>query len=290
MISVSNAEQPEISVLLDGKKLSFEVPPANIDGSVLVPLRKIFESLGATIEWNGDSKTVTAVKGDTTIILTVGAKEAYKNQIPITLSVPGQIVEGNTLVPLRFVSEALGAIVGWNGETSTVTLFTKEYDVILTFPVYKYPGTAAHIKAAIEKGESAVCTIDRKGADENRQESLKGIPTKDGYDRDEWPMAMCAEGGTGADVEYVPSSDNRGSGSYIGNQLEAYTDGTRVLFVLEGGGAATPVAPATETGPKPRVQFNSCAEVKAAGKAPIRKDDPGYSTKLDRDGDGVACE
>lgn len=69
-----------------------------------------------------------------------------------------------------------------------------EHDVVLHFPAERYTETAAHIIAAIEKGESAVCTIDRDGADQNRDESLKVIPTKKGHDRDEWPMAMCAEG------------------------------------------------------------------------------------------------
>ncbi|KRE35676.1 hypothetical protein ASG81_20485 [Paenibacillus sp. Soil522] len=70
-----------------------------------------------------------------------------------------------------------------------------EYDVILNFPADKYPETATHILSAIKEGESAFCTIDRNGADENRDEALAGIETKDGFDRDEWPMAMCAEGG-----------------------------------------------------------------------------------------------
>lgn len=100
-------------------------------------------------------------------------------------------------------------------------------------PSERFPETAAHIKSAIEKGHSSICTIDRKGADENRRESLKGIPTKPNFDRDEFPMAMCAEGGKGASVEYVSPSDNRGAGSWISNQLEKYPDGTRVAITVQ---------------------------------------------------------
>lgn len=75
--------------------------------------------------------------------------------------------------------------------------------------------------------------IDRGGADKRRQESLKGIPTKPGYDRDEWPMAVCEEGGAGADVRYVTPSDNRGAGSWVVNQMSGYPDGTRVLFIVQ---------------------------------------------------------
>lgn len=222
-------------------------------------------------------------------------------------SAEAKLIDGTTYVPLRVVSEKLGAAVGWDGDTYTVTVTGKDHqaaesdhDAVLHFPADKYPETAAHIEAAIAKGESAVCTIDRAGADENRQHSLSGIPTKDGYDRDEWPMAMCAEGGNGADVTYVESSDNRGSGSWVGNQLQAYTDGTRVFFVIDGGANAQqateqaeqstnqvePPAASERTVP----HYKNCTEVKSAGKAPIRSGDPGYSTNLDRDGDGIACE
>lgn len=189
-----------------------------------------------------------------------------------------------------------------------------EYDVVLHFPAEKYPETATHIINAIENGESSVCTIDRKGADQNREESLEGIPTKKGYDRDEWPMAMCSEGGEGADVAYVQYSDNRGSGSWVGNQLEDYTDGTKVLFVIDGGKAGEvqeaksteskdstilikPVEVAKpESVPAPTkeeakaVYYANCSAVKAAGAAPLYEGDPGYRIKLDRDKDGVACE
>ncbi len=103
----------------------------------------------------------------------------------------------------------------------------------LIFPEDRFPETGKHIKDAIESGESSVCTIDRKEADENRKDSLKGIPTKKGYDRDEWPMAMCAEGGSGADIEYISPSDNRGAGSWVSNQLEKYENGTKVLFIVK---------------------------------------------------------
>ncbi|APQ59932.1 sporulation protein [Paenibacillus polymyxa] len=90
----------------------------------------------------------------------------------------------------------------------------------LEFPSSRYPETGD----AIAAGHSAVCTIDRDGAEENRKESLKGYPTKKGYDRDESPMAMCAEGGAGADIRYIKPSDNRGAGSWVSHQLDEYED------------------------------------------------------------------
>lgn len=120
-----------------------------------------------------------------------------------------------------------------NGEPTDPSSPSNSSVVQLTFPSDRYPETAKHIQDAIAKGESATCTINREQAEENRKESLKGIPTKKGYDRDEWPMAMCEEGGIGADIEYITPSDNRGAGSWVGNQLEDYADGTRVEFMFK---------------------------------------------------------
>ncbi|WNR47051.1 stalk domain-containing protein [Paenibacillus roseipurpureus] len=110
------------AVFIDGKKITFEVPQTVINGSTLVPMRKIFESLGALIEWEGSTRTVTAKKGDITITYVIGDTMAKKNSADIALSVPGQIVDGSTLVPLRFVSESLGATVGWEGASRTITI------------------------------------------------------------------------------------------------------------------------------------------------------------------------
>ncbi|MDF9633149.1 sporulation protein [Bacillus cereus] len=62
---------------------------------------------------------------------------------------------------------------------------------VIEFPSNKYPETAAHIKDAIASGKTDICTIDRNGAAERRKQSLANVPTKKGYDRDEYPMAMC---------------------------------------------------------------------------------------------------
>ncbi|SPY16077.1 nuclease [Paenibacillus polymyxa] len=105
--------------------------------------------------------------------------------------------------------------------------------VKLEFPSERYPETAQHIKEAIAAGKSSVCTIDREGADSNRDASLRGVPTKKGKDRDEWPMAMCAEGGKGADIKYISPKDNRGAGSWVGHKLDDYADGTRVEFIVK---------------------------------------------------------
>lgn len=135
---------------------------------------------------------------------------------------------------MKLVSKVFAAVL------TVISLFvvsdqeeSKNYDQILNFPSKRYPETAQHIKEAIEKGHPDTCTIDREGADARRKQSLKDVPTKKGYDRDEYPMAMCEEGGEGADVKYISPSDNRGAGSWVGHQVSGYSDGTKVLFIVD---------------------------------------------------------
>jgi hypothetical protein len=113
------------SVTLDESQLSFDVPPVIENGRTLVPLRAIFESLGATVQWDGNTQTVTATKTGTTIIITIGQTTAYKNGSLIALAVSPKIINNRTMVPLRFVSEALGAQVNWDGYTQTIKIFSE---------------------------------------------------------------------------------------------------------------------------------------------------------------------
>jgi len=115
-------EIPEIRVVIDGKNQIYPQPPVIVNERVLVPLRGIFESLGATVNWESSTQPVTAIKGSTTISLTVGSTVAYKNGVPIILDVPAQIVNERTMVPVRFVSEALGCQVDWIDSKRTVSI------------------------------------------------------------------------------------------------------------------------------------------------------------------------
>lgn len=87
-----------------------------------------------------------------------------------------------------------------------------------------------HAWDAIDAGHPERLTLDREGADENRDDSLDGIPTKSGYDRDEYPPAVSKQGGKGADVRYVKSSENRSAGSVMGSQLRDYCVGQRFRY------------------------------------------------------------
>ncbi|MCL6479962.1 MAG: hypothetical protein K6T65_16465 [Peptococcaceae bacterium] len=101
-------------VVLDGQFLKFDTPPVIESGTTLVPLRQIFESLGASVSWDAATKKIVAGKDSAVITLSIGSVEAFVNDKKITLNVPPKIVDGRTLVPLRFISESFGAQVDWD--------------------------------------------------------------------------------------------------------------------------------------------------------------------------------
>ncbi|MFY9233509.1 MAG: copper amine oxidase N-terminal domain-containing protein [Fimbriimonadaceae bacterium] len=96
--------------------------PQMVRGRVMVPLRGVFEKIGATIEWFPAKNLVKATRGGTTIECWIGKKFAAVDGDQTPLDVPAMILSGRTLVPLRFFSEALGARVSWNAGTWTVGL------------------------------------------------------------------------------------------------------------------------------------------------------------------------
>lgn len=114
--------QGVIRVFVDGQPVNFDVPPSVIQGRVLVPLRGIFERLGATVDYNAANQHILAVRGGQTVELTVGSRQAAVNSQPQLLDVPAFTINGRTMVPLRFISEALGAGVQWNAANATILI------------------------------------------------------------------------------------------------------------------------------------------------------------------------
>ncbi len=116
----SPAAAQSASVVVDGRIVAFDQPPEIIGGRLLIPLRGVFERLGASVEWRPDPGIVVARRGPTTIVLQPGNRTARVDGRTLTLDVPAVIVNGRTLVPLRFVGEALGARVEWESASRVV--------------------------------------------------------------------------------------------------------------------------------------------------------------------------
>ncbi len=123
LIAPAPEAEKEITVIFDGEKLEFDSQPVIINGRTMVPMRKIFEELGATVGWDGDAQRVEAVFDDGThILLYIDNPVAYKDGEAKMLETAPFIKDSRTFVPLRFVSEGSGAGVDWDGDTYTVTI------------------------------------------------------------------------------------------------------------------------------------------------------------------------
>ncbi len=112
----------EMKVNVDGKRVKLDVEPVVQDGRTLVPIAAVAEELGGDSSFDNASKTVRIASIDNDIRLTIGSKNAVINGQPKTLDVAAQIVNGRTLVPLRFVGEALGAQVKYDAKERTVNI------------------------------------------------------------------------------------------------------------------------------------------------------------------------
>ncbi|TDA68881.1 MAG: hypothetical protein D9V47_06305 [Clostridia bacterium] len=111
---------PGINVVVNDFLLSPDVSPELENGRVLVPLRPIAEALDAAVRWDASARAVSMVKDDTQVTLRVDSREATVNGNAVTLDVPARLTGGRTLVPVRFISQSLGASVKWQEELQTV--------------------------------------------------------------------------------------------------------------------------------------------------------------------------
>lgn len=111
-----------ITVVVDGDFMIFEQPPAVVSGNTLVPMRAIFEKLGATVVWKAADRSIAAKKGETSIWLQLDNANAKIGGSAAKLDAAPRTMNGSTMVPLRFVSEALGAKVDWDETLKTIAI------------------------------------------------------------------------------------------------------------------------------------------------------------------------
>jgi hypothetical protein len=113
----------------------------------------------------------------------------------------------------------------------------------IAFSARKYPNVRRHFRGALRRGWPRRLVVNRRGADARRERALRDIPTREGFDRDEYPPAVGRGRGPGlergrnprgwkADVRYVPSSENRSHGATLGDRLEPFCNGTRFRYVF----------------------------------------------------------
>lgn len=127
-IDVKASSSKVITVFVDEKKIHFDVNPYKVEGTTLVQFRPIFEALGMAVEWNKNTKTIIGTKEGLKIKLSIDDAVAFVNEKKIFLNLPPKIVNGYTFVPVRFISEASGAIVNWHPESNTIKIYRSELE------------------------------------------------------------------------------------------------------------------------------------------------------------------
>ena len=123
LFTMTASANGEIKVLVNGQQLQFDVPPQTVNYRTMVPVRAIFEALGARVDWYEDTQTIIATGSDGKIVsLTLNSNTMYVHGTPVTLDAPAYETGGRTLVPVRAISEAFGSKVDWYEDTQTVAI------------------------------------------------------------------------------------------------------------------------------------------------------------------------
>ncbi len=119
-----SADGDDIAVYVDNSAVEMTQKPVILDGRTLVPVRAIFEKAGATVSWDSQDTSATIKKGDTAVYIKLNEDFIYKNDAPIVLDVPAQLIEGSTYLPVRAVSEAMGFGVTWDSANKSILIAT----------------------------------------------------------------------------------------------------------------------------------------------------------------------
>ena len=219
--------EAHITVTIDGAELLFpDARPFIEEGRTLVPISHIARALGSEVAWNPDTRIVGFQKGSDIILLQIGSRSVTINGNRHTIDVPAKISESRTYVPLRFVSEALGANVEWVAETRTVLITTdgsvavtpplevpSGYEVVSGFTLPKERGgqTGFHFDARETEYGVFSASIALKGGDveKNYNDMHQAIESKYGKSTADEAINYAKTGNTTQKHIQVPTGDLR---------------------------------------------------------------------------------
>ncbi len=119
------AGSDDVHIYIDGQKQAFADQPVIVEGRTLLPMRDLFQALGAVVGWDGVTSTAIGSRDGIEVRIPIGSTTPTINGKPTTIQVPAQLINNRTYIPLRFVGEALGDDVKWEGETRSVIITKK---------------------------------------------------------------------------------------------------------------------------------------------------------------------
>ncbi|MEC0131891.1 copper amine oxidase N-terminal domain-containing protein [Paenibacillus odorifer] len=178
------ADDSDLKCYLDGKQIHFNVSPILKDGVTYVPMRSIFEALGATIKWDNHAKSVSAVKGDINIFYLVKEGRVIVNAKENEHVLKGINFQNNTLVPLRFISEVLGSSVTWDEGAKSIYITSPVAEEKLIAPVNRTisVGSQEQSKSLSDERNRFVINVKHYGIKNNQLYSLLEFSNMDNKD------------------------------------------------------------------------------------------------------------
>ncbi len=150
---VAFADNDIVTVILDGKELEFDVPAQTINGRTMVPIRTIFETMGAKVEWDEATSSAICTKDSTVVKMTIDSKEMYINNQVKEMDVAPVVINGRTLAPARYVAEAFEANVQWSEKNKNVVICSKDVYAYVDYPDIPDLGKCYNIPVISEESQ-----------------------------------------------------------------------------------------------------------------------------------------
>lgn len=182
-LATAFAAAQQIQVQVNGNSVYFpDVEPQQIDGQVMVPIRGVLEHMGATVNWDEPSQSVMTTLNGSNVVLHIGDNQAYVNGTPVTLDVAPTTMNDRTLVPMRFLADALGAQVNWNGDNNLVAIQTTGTNTqtaipeTTTYALHKYEILPVSLDTSLSSMDSHVGDTFTATINSSDTEGYGGLP------------------------------------------------------------------------------------------------------------------
>lgn len=171
------ADDSNVNLQLNGEAVVSDQPAVIVNGRTMVPVRVVAEALGCEVKWDADTKTAVFVKDGVEASLTIGAAVLNISDgnvtAPVEIDSPAVIINGRTMVPIRFLSDTFDCDVEWDGETKTVNVVSKYVEDVVETPaaVEKDPvSDADFLKEYAESVDAGIGVLNDKASEFTAEE------------------------------------------------------------------------------------------------------------------------
>jgi len=220
--TLAYGETNNVSVYVDNEKIEFDVNPVIENGRTLVPLRGVFEKLGAEVDWNKDISEVVIKDENNEIEMLLGKDKVMVNGEINDIDVATKMINSRTFAPLRFISEKLGHDVTWDASTNSVYI-TKNSSI----PASK------NMIAAVGSKENLIALLEYNSKLYNYIWMGRGVLTNDAVSTDKNSEAVSESPQAGSSQQDSSDTNNQVEGVQEGDIIK--NDGKHIFINAEGG-------------------------------------------------------